>query len=327
MDISVSPRLRSCRSLPEICCGDRAFRRSQATRSFSRGSASIFRRFGRLRDFPAPVLAWCARYARRPPCRAISRDTTDGFRPIVEAMSFCCIWAVRQREISSLSANVSISRRTLPPIRSRVRRSLSHHQDNPPHHAMKHVRRVCPLRPIATTDCDQAPLDGLAWQRFASLSSEAGRCLATDPATAATLLHEALDLWRGPVLSDLADGLPLLRGRIAAVDEARLTALEQRIQADLAVGHCLGLVAELGELVFEYPLREQFTGHQMVALYRCGRQAEALSAFRHARAQLARELGIDPSPDLRRLHDAILRHDPSLDVRSPARHTRSVAAS
>ncbi len=172
-----------------------------------------------------------------------------------------------------------------------------------------------------------APLDGLDWQRFASLSSEAGRCLATDPATAATLLREALDLWRGPVLSDLADGLPLLRGRIAAVDEARLTALEQRIQADLAVGHCLGLVAELGELVFEYPLREQFTGHQMVALYRCGRQAEALSVFRHARAQLAREFGIDPSPDLRRLYDAILRHDPSLDVRSPARHTRSVAAS
>ena len=67
----------------------------------------------------------CARYARRPPVRAISRDTTDGFRPIAAAMSFCCICAARQWEISSLSANVRIVRRTLPPIHSRIRQTLS----------------------------------------------------------------------------------------------------------------------------------------------------------------------------------------------------------
>ena len=71
--------------------------------------------FRALAGLSRPVSAWCARYARRPPCRVISRDTTDGFRPITAAMSFCCIWAARQREISSLSANVSISRRTHPP--------------------------------------------------------------------------------------------------------------------------------------------------------------------------------------------------------------------
>ena len=110
--------------LKPICCGDRAFRKSQSTRSRSCGSASIFRCFGRLRDFLAPVSARCARYARRPPCRVISRDTTDGSRPIAVAMSFCCIFAARQREISSLSANVSTSRRMRPPIHSRIRQSI-----------------------------------------------------------------------------------------------------------------------------------------------------------------------------------------------------------
>ena len=115
----------------------------------------MFRHFGRLRDFLAPVSAWCARYARRPPCLAISRDTTDGFRPIVAAMSFCCICAARQREISSLSANVSISRRTLPPIHSRVRQSLSL-RGNPSHgDPIRPVRENRPLHPIAKTGCDQ----------------------------------------------------------------------------------------------------------------------------------------------------------------------------
>jgi len=158
MDISVSPRLRSWHSLPEICCGDRPLRRLLATCSFSRGSASIFRHFGRLRDFPAPVSARCARYARRPPCRVISRDTTDGSRPITAAMSFCCICAARQREISSLSANVSISRRTHSPDSLARSPEPPTPEDHITENPVFPVRHNCPLRPIALTACDQGGL-------------------------------------------------------------------------------------------------------------------------------------------------------------------------
>jgi DNA-binding SARP family transcriptional activator len=148
---------------------------------------------------------------------------------------------------------------------------------------------------------------------FRSLSSAGAACLASDPARATKLLGEATALWRGPALDNLADGLPSLRPRIAALEEARLTALDQRIQADLALGRHREIVGELAELAGLYPLFEQFRAHQMVALYRCGRQAEALAVFGDLRRELAEELGIDPGPGLRRLHRDILAADPGLE--------------
>ena len=123
------------------------------------------------------------------------------------------------------------------------------------------------------------------------------------------MLREALELWRGTALADVADGLPLLRPRIEALEEARLTALERRVRADLAVGRHRDLIAELTSA---YPLSEQLRAHQMVALYRGGRQADALAVFHQLRGQLDAELGIYPGPDLGQLYEAILRADPSL---------------
>jgi YVTN family beta-propeller protein len=136
---------------------------------------------------------------------------------------------------------------------------------------------------------------------------EAGR-----HAEAAGMLREALDLWRGQVLADLADYL-FTRPEAARLEELRLAALEARIDADLALGRHDTLTAELEHLAAEHPLRERLHGQLMLALYRCGRQAEALAAYRRARDLLANQLGIDPSEPLQRLHEAVLAHDPELD--------------
>jgi DNA-binding SARP family transcriptional activator len=114
------------------------------------------------------------------------------------------------------------------------------------------------------------------------------------PAAAAVTLRKALLLWRGPALSGVAD-LPFARADAARLEEARLTALESRLEADLACGRHASLVAELDALAARHPLRERLTGQHMLALYRCGRQAAALHAYGQLRARLAGELGIDPS--------------------------------
>ena len=136
---------------------------------------------------------------------------------------------------------------------------------------------------------------------------EAGRY-----AEAAETLRQALDLWRGPVLADLAD-YAFIRPEAARLEELRLAALEARIDADLALGRHDALTAELEQLAAEHPLRERLHGQLMLALYRCGRQADALAAYRRVRDLLADELGIDPGEPLRRLHASILAHDPALD--------------
>ena len=136
---------------------------------------------------------------------------------------------------------------------------------------------------------------------------EAGRY-----AEAAETLRKALDLWRGPVLADLAD-YAFTRPEAARLEELRLAALEARIDADLALGRHDALTAELEQLAAAHPLRERLHGQLMLALYRCGRQAEALAAYRRARDLLADELGIDPGEPLRRLHASVLAHDPALD--------------
>jgi YVTN family beta-propeller protein len=139
-------------------------------------------------------------------------------------------------------------------------------------------------------------------------------------AEAAQTLRRALDLWRSPVLADLAD-YAFTRPEAARLEELRLAALEARIDADLALGRHDALTAELEQLAAEHPLRERVHGQLMLALYRCGRQADALAAYRRARDLLAGELGIDPGEPLRRLHAAVLAHDPALDWKGgrPAR--------
>jgi DNA-binding SARP family transcriptional activator len=128
---------------------------------------------------------------------------------------------------------------------------------------------------------------------------------------AASELRAALALWRGAALSDLADE-PCARTVAARLDEMRIAALERAIEADLARGRDAELVAELETLVAAHPLHERFRAQQMLALYRCGRQADALEAFRRARSTLVAELGIEPGSALRDLQRAILEQDPDL---------------
>jgi YVTN family beta-propeller protein len=140
---------------------------------------------------------------------------------------------------------------------------------------------------------------------------EAGRY-----AEAAQTLRTALGRWRGPVLADLAD-YAFTRPEAARLEELRLAALEARIDADLGLGRHDALTAELEQLAGEHPLRERLHGQLMLALYRCGRQAEALAAYRRARDLLAGELGIDPGAALQRLHASVLAHDPALEWAGP----------
>jgi DNA-binding SARP family transcriptional activator len=148
--------------------------------------------------------------------------------------------------------------------------------------------------------------------RFERLTDEARRLAKDgDARTAAERLREALRLWRGPALADLAYE-PFAKAEIDRLEELRLIALEDRIDADLALGRHDRLVGELRELVDQHPLRERLRAQLMAALYGCGRQADALAVYRDGRRTLLDELGIEPGPALRELEQAILRQDPSL---------------
>ncbi len=126
-------------------------------------------------------------------------------------------------------------------------------------------------------------------------------------------LREALALWRGPPLADVADRR-FARAEIGRLEELRAAAVETRIQCDLAEGRHQELVGELEALVAEHPARERLRGQLMLALYRSGRQAEALEAYQDVRRTLVEELGIEPSRELRELHQAILNQEVSLDL-------------
>jgi DNA-binding SARP family transcriptional activator len=126
-------------------------------------------------------------------------------------------------------------------------------------------------------------------------------------------LSAALGLWRGPALADFAYE-PFAQRAISALEELRIQATEDRIEADLALGRATGLVPELEQLIRAHPLRERLRGLLMLALYRSGRQADALLAYRDTRSLLVEELGLEPGPALRELETAILRQDPALDV-------------
>jgi WD40 repeat protein/DNA-binding SARP family transcriptional activator len=129
---------------------------------------------------------------------------------------------------------------------------------------------------------------------------------------AAGAARDALSLWRGAPLADVADE-PFAGPEIRRLEELRVAALELAIDGDLAAGGHREVAGELDALVAEHPLREGLHAQRMLALYRCGRQAEALDAYRQARSVLVEEIGVEPGPELRRLHEAILRQDPSLD--------------
>ena len=130
---------------------------------------------------------------------------------------------------------------------------------------------------------------------------------------AAAELREALELWRGPPLAELASA-PFAPAEIARLEEQHLAALEVRVDADLAAGRHAELVGELQQLTSEHPWRERLHAQLMLALYRSGRQADALEAYQHAREVLVEQLGIEPGAELHDLHEAILAHDPALDA-------------
>ena len=127
---------------------------------------------------------------------------------------------------------------------------------------------------------------------------------------------EALALWRGPALADIIYE-PFAAGAAGELDERRLLALEQRIDAELASGDGSALVPELERLVREHPLRERLIAQLMLALYRAGRQADALATLQNARHRLSEQLGLEPGPALRELEQRILQQDPALDASRP----------
>ncbi len=146
---------------------------------------------------------------------------------------------------------------------------------------------------------------------FEAKVKEAKVLVASEPANGAAAFADALELWRGPAFADLAEELSL-RGEIARLEELRLAATEHRVAAELALGRHSTVVSELEALTVRYPLRERLWAHLMLALFRSGRQAQALSTYERARQVLASELGADPSPELQQLHRQILSQDPEL---------------
>jgi DNA-binding SARP family transcriptional activator/tetratricopeptide (TPR) repeat protein len=169
--------------------------------------------------------------------------------------------------------------------------------------------------------------------RFEALTADGRRRAATgDPAGAAMVFGKALSLWRGPALSGLGD-VPPLAAEAARLEEARLVATEERWEAELAGGGHRAVIGELEALTRVHPFRERCWELRMLALYRAGRQAEALRAYQELRRFLSDEVGLEPSPSVSALETAIHRRDPVLDWGSPppaaardAAHASAVAA-
>src|SRR5215472_3192759 len=181
--------------------------------------------------------------------------------------------------------------------------------------AISRLRRVLPPGRLITTAPGymlrvfQAELDAA---QFEQLIFEGRDALAGGSAAEAVrLLDQAMTLWRGPPLADFRYE-PFAQAEIARLEELQLACLEERNEAHLALGSTGALSAELGRMVTDHPLRERLRRQFMLALYRSGRQTEALESYREFRSALREELGLEPSLALRELHAAILRHDPVL---------------
>jgi len=160
---------------------------------------------------------------------------------------------------------------------------------------------------------------------FEQLVAEGREALAAGHAEqAAATIRDALSLWRGPPLDELAS-LPFAPPEIKRLEEQRLAALEARVEADLAAGRHAELIGELQRLTSRHPWRERLQRDLMLALYRCGRQAEALAVYRETRRLFVDELGIEPSDELRRLEAQMLDHDPELEPPAPVAPAAVVA--
>ena len=177
------------------------------------------------------------------------------------------------------------------------------------------LRKALPEGVIVTRSPGYAvelPTEGIDLVRFENLRERGRAALAAGAAAEARdLLRQALALWRGPALAEFQEPFAEIEAR--RLDEQHLATLEDRIDADLALGGDSSLIGELEALVARHPLRERARGQLMLALYRAGRQADALEGHRRFREMLSEELGIEPSPALRELERRILQHDPALD--------------
>lgn len=160
-----------------------------------------------------------------------------------------------------------------------------------------------------TLVCDGVSVDAVLFEREVD---QACALLDRDPGAACALLQRALDRWSGQAYADLVEH-DAIRPEVARLDEIRMRAVERRIEGELAQGHCGEVLADLAVLTAEFPYREHFHGLQMLALYRSGRQTEALRHYERTRCNLGEELGIDPSRELRELHRRVLEHSPDLD--------------
>lgn len=195
--------------------------------------------------------------------------------------------------------------------------------ENPPetaatalHVYVSRLRKVLPEGMLVTKPPGyllQAEADSIDLARFERLAAEGRGAMARgDAAAAAERLRDALALWQGPALADV-ELEAYAHAEVLRLEELRDAVLEDRIEADLALGRDAELIGELEALVARNPLRERLRGHLMLALYRAGRQADALEAYRAARTTLGDELGIEPSTALQRLHTAILRQASELE--------------
>ncbi len=159
----------------------------------------------------------------------------------------------------------------------------------------------------------RVPAEAVDAHRFESRAAEAWRTLEDDPRTALATFDQALAFWRGPALHEFAFA-DFAQREIARLEELRLETAEGRFEAMLRLGRHGAVVAELEVRVAEHPLRERLRGQLMLALYRSGRQAEALEVYRKGRRLMSDELGLEPGANLQRLEKAILAQDPALDV-------------
>lgn len=167
----------------------------------------------------------------------------------------------------------------------------------------------------------QVPAESVDVYRYERLVAEGRQAFEDgEDERSARLLREALQLWDGPALVDVRVG-PILEIEVMRLDQSRLVAQERRIDADLRLGRHVELIAELTHLVARHPQHEGLHSQAMLALYRSGRQAAALDVYRRLRQRLIDELGVEPSPQLQRMHQAMLAVDPRLDVLSGPRRT------
>jgi DNA-binding SARP family transcriptional activator len=181
------------------------------------------------------------------------------------------------------------------------------------YHVSQLRKTLAPAEVIVTQEPGyliQVGTDELDLLRFERLVEEARGAPAE---VAARVLRDALALWRGPALADVANE-PFADAEILRLEQLRLDALERRVEADLALGRYVELVGELEVLVREHPLHERLRGQLMLALYGSGRQVDALDVYRQTRHMLIKELGVEPSPSLQELERAILQHDPILSA-------------